>query len=214
MIDRVLCFYQPLGCQFSQDSEKFLTMWKESWHAHGWKTTVLCVENSKNHPDYDRIMNELSTAKLCASKYDSACYNRLLAYCNYVLCHGPVVYADYDVINYNLTPQDVNSMPMNTQIASGRSLVKMNEHGAHDIMNSIMTHINQPNPELVNDMQVCLHYTKVFKRHLLVNDILTQYDECKSSKIVHYHEGWRKLPSDKRLNTESRFEFAKRFRSL
>lgn len=236
-MNTVICYHQPLHelgydnkalsdhvSGLSKQGEELLSYWKDSWENNGWKAVVLNEDYAVAHPDYSRLdisnpANILySNPKPKSVAYQLACYNRLFAYCNYVLNHGSVVYADYDVINYSFSPDDLTSFEDNTVLGCGRSSINLTKIGAKDIVRVIEDQINNYNPAFYNDMILCQKKTRKFvkeKDFCNSTDIVLGYELCKTSKLVHYHGGFRaRLSKEKRFNTENTLEFIKRYRPI
>ena len=221
MNNNVICYFEPLPLShrtFSQESYRFLEIWKKSWEQNGWSPKILDKEYAITHPEYNKLKIGDITNHLYKDEphyYTISCYNRIMAYCKFVLDYGPVLYADYDVINYGFGVDHPFLQDTNTVIGSGTSLALIDEIGANDIINAIKYRVENYDESLTNLMHVFLKLTKKFKyNHKISNDILRAYDGCKESEFVHYHGGWVHLPDENKLGCKSRVEFAEKFRDL
>ena len=223
----VICYYEALGSEFSEDSQKLIDMWRSSWSKLGWKPIVLDSSYAANHPCFEKLDLSNPDNSLYRDQknkpYHMSCFYRLLAYCNYVLDNGSTLYADYDVINYGFSIADYMQYKHNTVITSGNSAVKLNEVGAADIVNAIQKRVDHYDSEIYNDMRcVCAYAEKLNFLNIhtkgngsyIYNSINDHYEECKTSKLVHYHGGYSDLTTEQRFNTETRSEFIQKFRHV
>lgn len=223
----VISYFQPLDDELSRHNYELMELWKKSWHNNGWNPIILGSSDAEEHPDYIRLDiknkdNPLYNNNIHGLDYQIACYNRHLAYSNFVLNHGTTLSADCDVINYSFTPEDYDLYEDDTIIGGGVSAVKLSKLGAEDIVRAILRGI-ESSPR--NDMLCVLKLTTIFK---LINDtvkwdnlrieddILRKYDECKISKLVHYHNGLWKLTKEQVFNVirPNRAAFIQKFRPI
>jgi hypothetical protein len=108
--NKVVCYYEPIGNKFSNESFELIKLWKRCWKNHGWDPVVLGEEDAKNHPRFNHIdiYNSHSNLHSCTpsmSKYATQCYLRWYAYANFSLQNTGTLWADYDVMNYGFTPK-------------------------------------------------------------------------------------------------------------
>lgn len=223
----VISYFEPLDHALSTHNYELMEMWKGSWRNNGWNPIILGSSDAEGHPDYNRLDiknkdNPLYINNIHGLDYQIACYNRHLAYSNFVLKNGTTLNADCDVINYSFTPEDYDLYEDNTIIGGGVSVVKLSKQGAEDIVRAILKGI-ETGP--LNDMVCYLELTTVFKvinkavkwdDLRIENDILRQYDECKISKLVHYHNGLWNLTEEQIFNVISpnRAAFIQNFRPI
>lgn len=109
MDNTVISYYSSVnGMQFSKQSFDLLDLWKKNWQTKGWNPIILDEEYAKKHPIFDKISikdfsNVLhSHTTNLPTEYVMQCYLRWLAYHNYIINHGKVLWADYDVYNKGL----------------------------------------------------------------------------------------------------------------
>ena len=206
---------------------ELMELWKKSWRNNGWNPIILGSQDAEEHPDYSRldiknIDNPLYVNNINGSDYQIACYNRHLAYSNFVLKNGTTLNADCDVINYSFTPEDCDLYEDNSIIGDGVSVVRLSKTGAEDIVRAILKGI-EVGPR--NDMECYFNLTTVFKvigsaarwGDLKIEDnILTNYDDCKTSKLVHYHNGLWELTEKQLFNIihPKRADFIQKFRPI
>ena len=80
-----------------------ISICKQSWVLHGWDFIILSHQDAKNHPFYEEYN---SIVKIFPSvnpgQYDYHCYIRWLAMAQV----GGGLMIDYDVVNYDLTPEN------------------------------------------------------------------------------------------------------------
>lgn len=224
MNSKVICYYEPLNTILSKDSKRLVDMWKCSWSNNGWDPIVLCKKDAEEYTSFEELnLTDPSNPLYQDSQRDDhllhyrmSCYYRLVAYCNYVLNKGPALYADYDVMNYSFTVKDYNEYDYNTVLGCGSSVVKLDRVGACDILRAIQKGSEDYTYDKVkNDMRCVRNKTTCFTWcRDIYNDILKDYEECKVSKFVHYHNGYKKHTPEKRFNTSCRSDFIKRFRPI
>ena len=226
-MENVISYFEPLDHELSKHNYELMELWKKSWHNNGWNPIILGSSDAEEHPDYIRLDiknkdNPLYNNNIHGLDYQKACYNRHLAYSNFVLKNGTTLNADCDVINYSFTPEDYDLYEDNTIIGGGVSVVKLSKLGAEDIVRAILKGIGT-GP--LNDMVCYLKLTTVFKvinkaamwdDLRIENDILRQYDECKISKLVHYHNGLWNLTEEQIFNVKcpNRAAFIQNFRPI
>ena len=227
MKPKVICYYESIDHMLSEDTCKLVEMWRRSWGNNGWDPIVLSIQDAERHPDYDRLDivnpdNPLYINNLHDRGYQIACYRRHLAYSNFVLKNGTTLHADCDVINYNFSPLDYDLYDDNSIIGLACDVVKLSKSGAKDIVKAILKGVDV-GPE--NDMKCYMHLTDVFtiignvkkwEDLRIFNNILTHYNECKTSKLVHYHNGLWALSDEPLYNIKypHRTEFIQKFRPV
>ena len=119
-------------------------------------------------------------------------------------------------MNYSFEPSlDIRS---NTILGSGTSVVYLNQDGSKSIIDNIFKssgYDNRAGKSRFNPMTAVIR-TKGFKQlpreKRIPNDIVKQYEACKTSKFVHYHGGCQRLLQKEKLNSSCRSEFISRFR--
>ena len=227
--NNVICYYETLEDVFTSDSEKLVDLWRESWSDNGWNPIVLSIDDAKSHPEwsnmqisnpgnplYSNIPHEEHIERFNSKKaleYHMSCHNRLFAYCNYVSKNQTTLYADFDVINYRLTPEKIACIPDDTVIGYARCVVKLSEVGANDMINALKKQMTDPNPKLRHDLEVCETYCTTFTNGFLPHCVRHQYEDCKTkADFVHYHGGWELLTEKQRLGCDTRWEFLNKFR--
>lgn len=231
-MNTVICYYQQFETKFSKESEQFLELWKKSWRSNGWNPVILGENDAKRNPLYSQIDIDNADANFYktdnrAWEYHRSCYLRLLAYCQYVR-HNKVhpwttgtatLYADYDVINYNFTPDILNYMEEDSVLKGERCAVYLGERGVNDIEQAINRFDKDPgeisnswsNKNSSSDMHVISRFTTVF-RTIICNLITKERSEknhtyyCQNagqdgymdSALVHFDGGTyeRNIPEE------------------
>ena len=223
-MNTVICYYQEFETKFSKDSKQFLELWEKSWKRNGWNTIILGENDATLCPLYSQIDINNPDANFYKTdnrnwKYHRSCYLRLLAYCQYVRQNGPTLYADYDVINYNFTPDILNYMEEDSVLKGERCAVYLGERGINDIEQAINRFDKDPG-EISNswsdknsssDMHVISRFTTIFKT-IICNLITKERSEknhtyyCQNagidgyleSSLVHYDGGTygRNIPEE------------------
>ena len=127
LIDRVSPSSSPAKnkkiINFSKNSSEILSIWSKSWSTNGWNPIILDQSYASTSPLHGQLKKHLT------DKYPLSCYLRLLAYCEYVKKHGPTLYCDYDVINYNFKPHLLNHLSGNEAINPERATVFLDSRG-------------------------------------------------------------------------------------
>ena len=217
MNNTVVCYYELISenNDFSKQSRELISLWEESWQKNNWNTVVLDKEYARQHPKYheydiDNLNNKLYN-NWPNKKYIRACYRRLFAYCNFANINGPVLWADYDVINYSFKPAS-NIIQYNTILGSGTSVAFLDEHGSNSIIKNILSESTGFDFREVKhrfNPMIAVRKAKEFINEELTspNNILTQYEECKYSDFVHFHGGVREQGL-------TRLEFIQKFRPV
>lgn len=128
MSNKVFCYYQSLSKKdqktkgrpgfswFSKDSSQLLDIWAESWESQGWDPVFLDLKDAQRHYAWDDLLidDESPILNACSSlhpkMYMKAAFSRWFAYANAANenKNGFIVWADYDVINWGLRPEDLN----------------------------------------------------------------------------------------------------------
>jgi hypothetical protein len=54
-----------------------MNTWRDSWHAAGWQTRVLTMEDAKQHPEFDKL--DAAIQNFTMIEYDKFCYYRWIA---------------------------------------------------------------------------------------------------------------------------------------
>lgn len=199
----VISYFNPIeNDKFSKESSGFIPIWKQTWSRQGWNPIVLNETWSERNYLYNQLSfnepnaNFYKENPVGSFEYNRCCYMRLLAYCEYVKKNGPTLYCDYDVINYGLSPDILNTIDSNSILCEQRSVVYLDELGAKDMERVLIDCENTSELEWChrNDMRLMEYKTTVFKPLI---DQENQYTYCCSSHtdrdqicpLVHYNGG-------------------------
>lgn len=166
----------------SSSSYTLLQLWEDSWRRKGFNPIILNskdfflfsneklvdVDIEKHIEDPESKLYKFlpedqvnSMGKDIIFKYTRECYRRHVAYANFALTHGEVIFADYDVINYGFTQNMFQTLNANTRLNAERSCVYYDEIGAFSFLNSFSTFIkNKKDTDLSWDMLVLERYEK------------------------------------------------------
>ena len=139
--NKVACFYTELKNvqKFTKQCRELIDYWKKSWSKNGWEPYVLTEDYVKEEEYYKLLeFDNFNESNLCKHsidfhcEYTRACYLRWLAYYKFAKEHGDILWCDYDVINYQLTPD--NDIKVNKIISNCCSAGKLNEEGGNRIL--------------------------------------------------------------------------------
>lgn len=82
-----------------------LDEWKHAWHAAGWDTSILNLDDAKRHPDFEKY-NEIIT-QLSPNEYDKLCFLRWFA----MAAAGGGWMSDYDSFPLEISAKDGMELP-------------------------------------------------------------------------------------------------------
>ena len=239
-MNTVICYYERLKSNFSEDSEKFLKIWEKSWKNNGWNPIILGESYAKQNPIYSQININSPHANFYKTDnrnwtYHRSCYLRLLAYCQYVRINGVTLYADYDVINYSFTPDILNFMSEDSILKGERCAIYLGKRGALDT-EQVLLHFDKDPGEISNswkdknassDMHVISRFTTVFK--LITHNLITKErseknhtyycqnageDGYMDSPLVHFDGGTAGRNIPKQYRELPRSQFVEKLRPL
>ena len=93
----------PGGCCGADEKghQELLDSWRNAWGTNGWETRLLSMEDSKKHPDYQRMEDSFNGKKI--SEYDKRCFYRWLAMGT--LPNGGWI-SDYDMFPLHFTGKE------------------------------------------------------------------------------------------------------------
>jgi hypothetical protein len=143
------------------DAKRLLELWLFSWQKRGWQTVVLNREDAINNPTYNFLdldsrdsrfyqCNPSNGKSMATSNntffYNQACYQRVLAYCNYVKEFGSTLYCDFDVINYSWTPDMMKKVSDNTRFNGERSTMFLSPSGVEIIEKGLIDFCKRGEP--------------------------------------------------------------------
>ena len=147
--NKVACFYTQLKdnkgtIEFTNDSFPLIEYWEKSWKANGWETYVLGEDDIIKDEYYSNLkFDNFKESNLCKytvdwdCEYSRACYLRWLAYYQFAKKHGDIFWADYDVINYGLSPH--LRVKVNTALSGCNSAGKLNKDGGRKILDAFVS---------------------------------------------------------------------------
>ena len=212
-MSKVVCFYQSLpelGKVRIRDNENMLLLWERSWTDAGWDTNILALEDALQHPLASKILDtssKLYSNSKNSKEYLMLCYARWLSYD----LHAEA-WADFDVINYGLSPRKfyeaiglTDGAKLLTQ--SGCAGAIEESSSKLSVMLSNFAHIadsdtvgikafDQVMDEHANEVSDMTINATLLKNSYLKNDIasslISDYGpgtNWKISPLVHYHHG-------------------------
>ena len=161
--------------RFSSESLPLLGYWKNSWSHFGFNPIIAGTNVYKdfkwrkyfnfNLSDYIENPKSKLYSKLNwnSFEYHRARYRRLVAFSSFVLDNGSSLRADYDVLNYGVTPDFLETLPANCCISPERSVVFQNEEGVQNTLSSIYEFIkNDEDQSESGDLEILQRYdTKI-----------------------------------------------------
>lgn len=212
--------------KFSSESQKLIDIWDQSWQKHGWNTILLDESYARANPLFNKLdlddpdANFYRTINPEMWRYHRSCYCRLLAYCQYVRENGPVLYADYDVINYGFSPDILKSTKENSYFCTSRCIVYLGYRGKNQIENAIFNFSNGDFQESSsvgssNDMTIINKYTDCFifekdnDNRCYVSSILPDFSN--QTPLIHYDGGCYRRGFNRNL---TRLEIIKQYKQL
>lgn len=198
-------FEQIKGFTFSEQSEDIIQLWDASWKKHGWCPVVLNETHAIKNLVHDKLDLDQENSVFYRHakplpkdaphpwrKYHRSCYRRLLAYCEYVRQNGPVLYSDYDVINYGFLPHLIQKLDKSSYFCTERAVVYLTEQGANDIERVLLEYCDPQNmdqPRYMNDMVIMQSNLREFSP---VHHNLETGE--KASNEYYYMENWGNGP--------------------
>lgn len=224
MNNTVVTYYAEIpNFNSSTNNENLLELWKKNWKSKGWNVVVLNEEYAKSHKDLEQldVYNETSFL-VCNSrlpkKYLWNCYLRWFAYSKYVEETGTIIWSDFDVMNCNLTPEQLACKNIDVDTAFNGSLCSgiLSFEGAKNLINNIKL-LHQKDDQMVakinkflttvldkdvNDMIVlmalntfkikaictCLMILKEIGQHCIPFDNEGNYKQ-EAFPLIHFHHG-------------------------
>lgn len=241
-----------------QDAKRLLELWLLSWQKRGWQTVVLNQEDAINNPIYNVLdldsrdsrfyqSNPSNGKSMAASDntffYNQACYQRILAYCNYVKEFGSTLYCDFDVINYSWTPDMMKTVLDNTRFNGERSTMFLSPSGVEIIEKGLINFCKNGKPIFIeyenvvstSDMHVInsiiskhenlfpfLYHPKwnrisrKYPRHYVSNIqySLGEGHDYMQTPMVHYDGGCFNHPDTQKYNLKTRAEVVQFMRPI
>ena len=117
----VFTYYAPIHVMpdlWSPDSQqRLLSIWRRSWAARGWNPIVLGEDDAKRHPQYEELRAKFwALPTPYGHDFEGPCFMRWAA----MSAVGGGMLTDYDAINYNFEPREVD--PHRMQVFADTSL--------------------------------------------------------------------------------------------
>lgn len=106
---KIFTYYENINFQHQ---DELVQLWKASWDAQGFESTVLTLEDAKKSSYYEEFVNSIKKAHIDIAGYEIrpyglSCYVRWLAYS--VQSHqDSFLVSDYDIINKNFKATEMN----------------------------------------------------------------------------------------------------------
>lgn len=98
---KVVTYWSNVGLPYP---DKLADRWLESWHAHGFEPVIAGTEDVEQHPRYPDVLFWAATSPTINDRmFEAACWLRWCAYAT----HSPALFADLDVMNFGLKPEQV-----------------------------------------------------------------------------------------------------------
>jgi len=98
MTNRVFTYFDPLFDETKAQEADLVIEWKRNWKAAGWTPTVLCHQDAASNPLCPRFFKAVYALPTTNNKgYETACWQRWLAYQMFAAIFGPSLFIDYDV---------------------------------------------------------------------------------------------------------------------
>ena len=99
---RVFTYFQP--CRGMARPDRLIQLWEDSWSKQGWEPVVLDQSDAEQHPGFDDYHSAIMRLPTVNNReYENACYLRHMA----MACQDGGLLTDYDVINRNFAPSDL-----------------------------------------------------------------------------------------------------------
>ena len=218
--NKVACFFTTFKnnkrtATFSEECVDLIEYWKKSWAANGWDAYVLNESDLTKDEYYNALkFDNFDESVLCKNtldfdcEYSRACYMRWLAYYQFAEKHGEIFWADYDVINYGLTPE--NNVEVNTVLCGCNTVGKQNATNGKKILDAILSVENEEvefdniHPtKKINDLFVLRKFAPM-RVHKSTLYYLANEKRLQNNKpvLVDYHNG---MYNKSRPKTENSF---------
>ena len=219
--NKVFSFFVNLhgdaSIKFSTETKELLDYWKSSWSKHGWEPIVMSEADIGDHEYYNKLkFNNFYESNLCKltvdfdCEYTRCCYMRWLAF--HVACqkYGTICWADSDVMNYGLSPEQSHHMGINKVFAPEFCAGIMNFTGSKYILDNFIDvesgkhDIKDVSPKdhsgVISDMFILTHLVswrgQAPQKRLCW---ITENKEWLKSKLVHYDNGIFSRPEYKEV---------------
>lgn len=229
MKNTVMTYYADISdVTSSTNNRDLLKMWTKNWKAKGWHTIILTSEDAKLHKDAQAI-NVYNNESLLVrnsrlnKKYLWNCYLRWFAYSKYAEENGTCVWSDFDVMNCNLSPEQLEKRNVLQDTAFDGSLCSgiLSHEGSKtltkniallhmedaDVINKINDFLNSKTDKDLNDM-ILLRALDVFKIYFMCTglrlkgihqerlpfDVNGKY-KLNKFPLIHFHHGLLKNPN-------------------
>lgn len=223
MNSTVITYYTEIPeFKCSHNNKELLELWKKNWKSKGWDTVVLTDEDAKSHKDMQTIdLHNNDSLLVRGSRLDAKylwnCYLRWFAYANYVQENGAILWSDFDVMNCNLKPEQLESKKVLPDTAFDGSLCSgiLSSNGSKLLTKGITSLYNEDEETIskitvflssktdkdVNDM-ILLHALNIFKIHFICTglrmkgisqerapfEINGEY-KLERFPLIHFHHG-------------------------
>lgn len=224
MKNTVITYYADISeVTYSKNNKQLLDTWSKNWTNKGWHCVVLTAEDAKLHKDIEHIdvynNNSLLVRDSHLNKtYLWNCYLRWFAYSKYVEENGTCVWSDFDVMNCNLTPDQMkqrNILPDTTFDGSlccgvlspdgSRTVTKninlLNVEDA-DVIKKVNAFFGSRPDRDLNDM-ILLRAINVFKIHFMCTSLMIKKEisqeklpfevdgtyKFEAFPLIHFHHG-------------------------
>ncbi len=197
MVTKISCYFERIKSMSSADDlDDLITLHIKSFEQHGWEVVMLDESAAKRHPLFSTFddPNSIFASSRNPWEYTRACYMRWLAYAS-----AGHFFADLDVINYGLTPQDAQSLrkmaggPTFLSIAGAAGLFQKSEY--RHILNAFLDYKRKPFisgglEDDVNDMNILAQSRPDLYSLVPLNDtrIAREYTlpGWETAQLVHY----------------------------
>lgn len=199
--------------RFSKETELIIDYWRNTWSLHKFNPIII---GPKVYQDFDWSLHfdfnltphiENKQSKLYSNlewpsfQYHRARYRRLVAFASFVLDNGTTLRADYDVMNYGLTPNFLSTIPSNCSISPERSVVYQDADGVKSTIKAIHDFIlNDFDQGESSDLEVLQRYDKEINTFISSRNFsFTCRDQgewsmkYKTSPLVHFDGSSKKL---------------------
>jgi hypothetical protein len=199
--------------RFSKETEPIIDFWRNTWSLHQFNPIII---GPKVYEDFDWDLHfdfnltshiEDKKSKLYSNlewnsfEYHRARYRRLVAFASFVLDNGTALRADYDVMNYGVTPNFLSTIPSNCAISPERSVVYQDANGVKSTIKAIHDFIlNDFDQGASNDFEVLQRYDKEINTFVSSRNFsFTCRDQgewsmkYKTSPLVHFDGSSKKL---------------------
>jgi len=223
MKNTVMTYYADISdVTSSTNNRDLLETWTKNWKAKGWHTIILTPEDAKLHKGIQTIdvyNNEslLVRNSRLNKKYLWNCYLRWFAYSKYVEENGTCVWSDFDVMNCNLSLEQLEKRNVLQDTAFDGSLCSgiLSYEGSKtltkniallhiedtDVIEKINVFLNSKADKDLNDM-IFLRALNVFKIYFICTGLrikgmsperlFFETDETYKTEafpLIHFHHG-------------------------